>query len=243
MNIVTIMNFKPDANHFQKMCYVWLKRVLKHVPPDAKIHIFYKNHKPAILKYFKAYENRIKLIKGESVKANHHNLAFKLNNLANLNMEYIFLDADMYVIKDLSPLWELRKDKPWIGVNHQWIPGHADTHRKPFLNSGLQIVSDPKFYDYNKIRSCMNKIRWVPGTDQSALHNYFLSIKYDYTHPKVGPEWNSCAKVGQLKHEGGDDWSGHTKGLSKDHPVYINHYWWEYKPWLINCPLHNKYKL
>ena len=53
----------------------------------------------------------------------------------------------MVVLDDLRYVWARRGDKPWVGIDHQWVPSDPRTHRSPFLNSGFQLVSDPAFYD------------------------------------------------------------------------------------------------
>jgi hypothetical protein len=226
------------------MCYIWLDRVIRHGAKE--IIIFYEDFKPKIVHHFKSRDVTIQLEHRTSEKglgSNHFNIRFKLPTLASLDFPFIFLDSDMYVIHDLDELWELKDDKPWIGVDHQRIPSLPDTHRKPFLNSGLQIVSDPSIYKLDEIIRVQKAAGYqfmVPGRDQALLFRYFKHIEYDYTHPKVGPEWNSCSKVGELVLRK-KKWSGHTKGLKRDHKVFINHYWNEHKPWKIKCPMHRWY--
>ena len=238
------MNY-PDNPNYNLMCYVCLHRMIVHGATD--ILVLYEDSFPKIAQRFAKLPNvNLEIRKGITYKgpgSDHFNIRFKLPNLASLDFEYIFIDSDMYVIADLDQLWKLRHDKPWIGINHQRIPQWPDTHRKPFLNSGLQIVSDPKFYDHAAITACHRKAGnqyAVPGRDQALLFRYFKSIGYDYTHAQVGPEWNSCALVGRLTKK--EKWVGRTTGLAQNHPIYINHYWCSNKPWQIKCPLHKAYK-
>src|SRR5439155_15345122 len=100
----------------------------------------------------------VEVVQGRSydVGLPHFNLRFKLPNLAKLTFPFLYLDSDMFVLSDLSSLWERRASKPWIGIDHQVIPGDARTHRPPFLNSGLQLVSDPAFYDLRAILAVQN---------------------------------------------------------------------------------------
>ncbi|HUR55052.1 MAG TPA: hypothetical protein VMZ71_13045, partial [Gemmataceae bacterium] len=76
-----------------------------------------------------------------------------------------------------------------------------------------------------------------PGADQAVLFRYFRTIGYDYTHPDIGPAWTSCAGVTEVWREGGK-WVGHTRGLGVDYPVHIVHYWSQFKPWAIGCPIY-----
>jgi hypothetical protein len=160
----------------------------------------------------------------------------------------------MFVLGDLNYLWERRASKPWVGVDHQWVPSDARTHRPPFLNSGLQLVSEPAFYDLEAILDAQNAVvplsrhREVakadmfpcPGHDQAVLFRYFRSIGYDYTHPEIGPEWNSCAGVTEVWAEG-SAWQARTRGLAVDYDVRIVHYWSQFKPWEIDCPIFQSY--
>lgn len=235
------MNYAESRYNYKAMCYIWLARVIKHAP-NANIIVYYETHRPTAVDLFP--KSNITVEKRSSKKRfGHHNLDFKLWNLSNTGLkEFLFLDADMYVIEDLEKLWKYRKDKPWIAVDHQWIPKHPDTHKKPFLNSGMQLVGDTSIYKYDAIIKSYKKGRTIPGMDQHALYNYFELMKYNYRHKDVGMEWNSCAAVGDIKKVDKDNFIGHTKGLKKNHPVYINHYWWDYKPWKIGCPIHKHYK-
>jgi hypothetical protein len=181
-------------------------------------------------------------------------LRFKLPNLAGLRFPFLYLDADMVVLGDLNYLWQRREAKPWIGINHQWIPFAPRTHRAPFLNSGLQLVSDPAFYDLEAVLRAQNEVVPLsrhsetdrddmfacPGHDQAVLFRYFRAIGYDYTHPEIGPAWNSCAAATDVQVER-HGWKARTKGLAHDHDVHIVHYWSPYKPWVIDCPIFKSY--
>jgi hypothetical protein len=253
LKVVSIMDY-PREPRFLRMCYVFLDSVIAH--GAESVTLIYEEQRPVI-----APEHRraadIELVKGRShdVGHPHFNLRFKLPNLASIGYPFLYLDADMVVLSDLSYLWERRHAKPWVGVNHQVVPSDARTHRPPFLNSGLQLVSDPAFYDLPAILAAQNAVvplsrhREVskremfpcPGQDQAVLFRYFRSIGYDCTHPEIGPEWNSCAGVTELWAEGGA-WKGRTRGLARDHDVHIVHYWSQFKPWAIDCPLFRSYE-
>jgi hypothetical protein len=182
-------------------------------------------------------------------------LRFKLPQLARLSYPFLYLDADIVVLSDLRYLWERRKAKPWIGIDHQVIPFVRRTHRPPFLNSGLQLVSDPDFYDLEAILDAQNAVVPLcqhgevpksemfpcPGHDQAVLFRYFRTIGYDYTHPEIGADWNSCAGATDVRGEAGV-WKAHTHSLAENYDVHIVHYWDRFKPWAIGCPIFQSYQ-
>jgi len=172
------------------------------------------------------------------------NIKHKLFYLSHLDFEFIYLDYDMYINTDLCYLWDRRKDQPFISTWHQPnIIGHTE-NKHQFMNSGLQIVSDNSFYNYSKIINLGYKMNFrfdVPGTDQALLHHYFEEIQYNYCHKDIGYEWNSCAGYGSVvKTQEGYDIT-YRNGLD-NYSVKINHYWNEFKPWKINCPIFKQYE-
>lgn len=235
------------------MAYAFLDSVIAH--GGQRITVLYDDLQPVIAaEHHRAADIDVVQGKRFNVGHPHFNLRFKLANLASLPFPFLYLDADMYVLSDLNYLWQRRLDKPWIAIDHQRIPIDPRTHRSPFLNSGLQLVSDPSFYDLDAILSVQNaivplsKFRDVrkaemfsgPGHDQAVLHRYFTSIGYDYTHPEIGPGWNSCAGITDVRHKHGQ-WKAHTRTLAANHDVQIIHYWDQFKPWVIDCPIFRSY--
>jgi hypothetical protein len=252
LKVVSIMDY-PREPRFLRMCYVFLDSVLAH---GAKsVTLVYEKHPPIIAPEHRGAAD-IELLKGRShdVGHPHFNLRFKLPNLARLKFPYLYLDADMVVLSDLNYLWKRRTLKPWIGIDHQRIPIDPRTHRSPFLNSGLQLVSEPAFYDLGAILDVQNAVAPLsrhremkkadmfacPGHDQAVLFRYFRAIGYDYTHPEIGWEWNSCAGVTEVR-AAGKGWKARTRGLARDHEVHVLHYWSQFKPWAIDCPIYRSY--
>ncbi len=252
LKVVSIMDYPPEPR-LRRMCRMFLDTVIAH---GAKsVTLLYEEHRPEV-----APEHRraadVELVRGRShdVGHPHFNLRFKLPNLAALDYPFLYLDADMAVLADLTYLWDRRHAKPWVGIDHQWVPSDPRTHRPPFLNSGLQLVSDPDFYDLDAILAVQNaaaplaraaefakyELFACPGTDQAVLYRYFRTIGYDYTHPEIGPGWNSCAGVTEVRSEGGV-WKARTRGLAEDYDVQIVHYWSQFKPWAVGCPLFASY--
>ncbi|MCZ2342417.1 MAG: hypothetical protein LC104_11560 [Bacteroidales bacterium] len=251
--IVSIVDYPAEDTRTRRMTYAFLDSVI--AGGAASVTLLYEQHRPCV-----APEHRravdLEIVQGRSVDVGHPhpNLRFKLANLAALPYPFLFLDADTYVLGNLNTIWQYRHDQPWIGINHQWVPSDVRTHRSPFLNSGVQLVADPSFYDLEAILAVQNAVMPLhrhrdvpknvlfpcPGFDQAILFRYFTSIGYDYTHPHIGPEWNSCAGVTRVEGEP-HHWHATTFGLSANYPVQLIHYSSQFKPWAIDCPIYAAY--
>ena len=252
LKVVTIMNYPPDPR-VRRMCHAFLDSVIAN--GAASITILHEDQPPVVApEHRRAADIEIVRCQSHDIGHPHFNLRFKLANLAALDFSFLYLDADTVVLGDLNDLWSRRHAKPWVGIDHQIIPADPRTHRAPFLNSGVQLVSDPAFYDLRAILAVQNaaaplhrvaefnkeEMFACPGSDQAVLFRYFRSIGYDYTHPEIGPEWNSCAGVTEVT-RAGDGWTARTRGLAADHPVHLIHYWSQFKPWMIGCPIYAAY--
>lgn len=254
MNIVTIMNY-PDEKQYNKMCRLFLYSVLKH-NPDCNMFILHdKNQKLSqnILNFInKKFKNSSINIIGRNNHPqpfiNTHNIRFKLFNLCKIKEPFIFLDADIVCFNKLDYLWNLRTTQPFISINHQLIPKHTDRYEHRFINSGVQVVGDPEWYNWDEMSTIHTKLKGkysVPGYDQAVIYEYCKSINYDYTHPLITPAWNSCAgytKIIKNDNEFIPRWIGpsHIDELP-NYEVYINHYWDNFKPWNINCPVYKNF--
>ncbi len=254
LKLVTIMNYPPEPR-YRQMCAMFLDSVIAH--GAESITILYEDHRPFTTpEQRRAVDLEVIAAPSHDVGHPHFNLRFKLANLAALDFPFLYLDADTVTLSDLNYLWERRTAKPWIGINHQWVAGDDRTHRTPFLNSGLQLVGDPTCYDLQAMlavqqtaaplnqttRFTKKEMFACPGADQAVLFRYFQTIGYDYTHPEIGPEWNSCAGITRVWPDGNrGGWKGRTQGLASEHDVHLVHYWSQYKPWAIGCPIFATY--
>jgi hypothetical protein len=252
LRVVSIMNYPPEPR-YRRMCYVFLDRIIAH--GASRITILYEKNPPLIApEHRERADIEVRRERSYEVGHPHFNLRFKLPNLCRLDFPFLFLDADMVVLADLHYLWRRRQDKPWMGINHQVVPTDIRTQRSPFLNSGLQLVSDPAFYDLQAILAVQNAVVPLhlhqdihetvmfpcPGRDQAVLFRYFSTIGYDYTHPEIGFAWNSCAGVTEIRHEGGT-WKAHSHSLAQNYEVCLVHYWDQFKPWRIDDPIYRSY--
>ena len=227
MKLITIFNF-PNQDNYNNLCQWWLSQCLKNSELDIEIW-----HRDSI-NHLELADDRIKLIEKSEIEISRflksnlisdkaqHNIGFKLYNLCQESEPFIFIDADAILLKDLQPLLNAATDKSFIAVDHQSIPTHTAHISTKFLNSGVQICSDPGILDFDAIVKVQNLYNnfVVPGTDQSMLWTYFKHIKYDYTHTSIDWRWNNCAGF-----------------VKDDDSIAINHYWYDYKPWNISCKL------
>lgn len=249
MNVVTIMNY-PDVDNYNKMCIIFVD-LLKKYNPECNLFIIHKNDLPGpVLTHIKKYVNikTLRLEHDPECWFNHHNVNYKMYNLTRIDQPFIFLDADIFCFSSLEHLWSLKDDQPFIAINHQYIPGHTTPDFK-FLNGGVQVVGDPDWYVYSNFRNAYQKCSGrlaCKGFEQAHIFTYCIQAGYDYTHPEVGYGWNSCAKYGVVQID--DDMYNCTYNAPSDDPepdgydVKLNHYWWDFKPWQIDCPVWNSYE-
>jgi hypothetical protein len=244
MNIVTIFEYDIDKPNYLIMLHMLVHSIKIHcVKYPYKLWIITKQQNK-IDQLFN--DTNIITMSKESASGDFlPNIKNKLFYLTHLDFEFIYIDCDMYVCEDLSYLWDRRNDKPFISVFHQPnIKGHTDKQYN-FMNSGLQIVSDNSFLNFNNIMQMGYKRNFefdVSGTDQALLHHYFSDINYDYCHKDIGYEWNSCAGYGQVDIDSNYNFNITYKNNTDEYKVKINHYWDQFKPWNINCPIFNFYK-
>jgi len=243
MNIITIFNYPLKNENYTKMCLIWLNQIKKY-GKGFNVKIFTENGVNDVIKKtigefgFSLMNLKRKELGYKNSKFSH-NVGFKLYNLCNETESFIFIDADAFVLRDLNDLVNKCENQRFVGINHEKIPGHTAQFNYEFLNSGVQICNDPSILEFDEIIKCK---MMSPGSDQSMLFTYFNKIGYDYTHKNVGFEWNSYARYVKLEKNKYSEWVGISKGLNFEHPVYINHYWYDSKPWSINCKLFEEYE-
>ena len=253
LKVVAIANYPPEPRYV-RMLYVFLDSIIAH--GAQSVTLLYEDHRPVVApEHRRAIDLDVVRAHSHDVGHPHFNLRFKLANLATLDFPFLYLDIDMVVLSDLQHVWSRRHDQPWVGIDHQVVPGDSRTQRTPFLNSGLQLVGDPSFYDLDAILAVQNAavplarhtelkpLEMFPcsGMDQAILFRYFRTIGYDYTHPEIGGGWNCCAGVTELRREGGH-WKGHSVAQNPNFEVHINHHWDQFKPWKIDCPIYRSYE-
>jgi hypothetical protein len=247
MLIVTVFNY-PDNENYNVMCSAWMHQVRKYFP-DNDILILKEKPLSSYLELkclgldikseTKVRNTDISFAGHPDERKASHNVLFKLHNLCLIDRPFIFIDADAFIIHEPNALIRASAQKPFIAVNHQIIPGQTDHLSEPVLNSGMMVVSDQSLFSWDSFISILLRDRRFvhPGTDQSLINSFFKEADYDYTHDDVGYEWNSWARYTVFNGE-----NAFCKGLPVEHPVYLNHYWNDAKPWNIDCPIFKKYR-
>jgi len=242
MKLITIFNY-PDDPNYTLLCRWWLQQAKLH-KGDLDLEVWHEGPiyvEDPDVKFVKKERFDIGGVLPEHMvdEKSSHNIGFKLYNLCQETEPFIFIDADAILLSPIDPLVLASADKEFIAVDHQNIPGHTDFISFKFLNSGVQVVGDPTILDFDDIMLMLKqKGKFAcPGTDQAALFMFFAYAGYDYHHPEVGYGWNSCAQYTKMERR-----QAFCRGLEEEYPVHINHYWYKFKPWTINCELFNNFK-
>jgi hypothetical protein len=279
-DLITIYNYQPYDPHlvFLRM---WIhqiniynnsfKRVLilsrsKEPKTISKWHKFYefqwvqlesksKYNTSWLNKFLNHFFRGIYEYRSERTKIklyNHHNVRFKMWNLTQWKSPFIFLDVDAIIFQPLDRILPYLSDKPFIAINHQKIPNHTE-FKEPFLNGGVQMVSKPGTFSYQMFSEQLEPL-YCPGAEQALMYTTFKNLNYDYTHPKIGFEWNSCSGYNEVVKQEDGTWKCYSRGYLKYDSsirsdsicpgveIAVNHYWDEFKPWKLDCPMYEEFR-
>lgn len=202
MHLITIMNYR--ARNTLNMCKSWIF-LAKRFNPEAAIHIFFADDIPEIRKFAQRWQD-ITLVKLELPKDltrlsrghTHHpaqDLRLALwRQLETMRItKFIYVDADAFILDSLAPWWNIIDSKPYIA-----IPECQRSSGAPRLNAGVHSYCDTTgFITYRKLihqyRTDGKRILIEAG-EQGLVQAYFDRIRYTYTHPAIGHEYNSMAK-------------------------------------------------
>jgi len=269
MMIVTIMDY--PQGEFDWMLKVWMLQVQQNCS-GAKVVVILgeRGLSPEVDTYFSKWNN-VEIRQGsiatsadieplrreneaETLKFQQSYLMrFKLWNLCHIGAPYIFLDADAFVLSDLSALWTLASGRRFLGTSHDWYGGPTLD-----MNSGVMVVNDPsvldwgevirarplvlnpEFYPYGYIRDDIPFIRPM-FNDQTQIQYHLYTKNIEWKHPQAYG-WNASPKVVRLFLDNGK-WKGffatpdphaHAKPLESipdnSRPVHVVHYWGTSKP-------------
>ena len=243
--IVLSESLEPDEVKILHKDYIfeWIQLVPKE-KSKTPLTIRLRNKITRNIKAYQSERNKLKVL-------NHHNVRFKLFHLTKWPKPFIFLDVDAILFSTLSELVKASSSKPFIAINHQRIPKHTEG-KEVYLNGGVQIVSQPGFFSFEDFTKQTDNLL-CPGHEQALIYTYFNNIGYDYTHPEIDYKWNSCSGYNELIKVDGK-WKCFSKGVnvldsnleSETIPagieIKINHYWDEFKPWKIDCPMYKEFE-
>ena len=211
---------------------------------------FYPVIKRLVHRFFMDLESHI-ITKKRLKVLNHHNVRFKLYHLTKWPRPFIFLDVDAILFAPISKLIEASNDKPFIAVDHQEVPNHT-LGKEPYLNGGVQIVSKPGYFTYGDFTKQTEGLLCL-GHEQALIYTHFKNVGYDYTHANIDYKWNACSGYNEVKKVEGKwvcvsngtnilDDKLKSNSIPKGTSVMVNHYWDEFKPWKIDCPMYNEFK-
>lgn len=276
--VLTIYNYSKYDLHLIFL-RIWLHQVNKLCPKNhvkilslktepnlvKKWHEYYKFQWITLSKgqgyhhnILKKFTNRREYLRNynfekQKVKLlNNHNIRFKMWHLTHLKSPFIFLDIDAIIFQPISQILSYLNDKPFIAINHQKIPHHTE-FKEPFLNGGVQMVSKPGTFSYEKFTEQLEPL-YCPGAEQALMYTTFKNLNYDYTHPKIGFEWNSCSGYNEVVKLEDGTWKCYSRGYLKNDPskqsdsippgveIAVNHYWDEFKPWKVDCPMYEEFR-
>ena len=182
------------------MCKIWIY-LAKRFNPHANIKIFYKDKIDGIIQFGSRFSN-IQFIQincddivpytkmnGCVVPSQDLTLATWKWVEDNKLTRFICVEADAWILSPLDDFWSVIDSKPYIGVSERIIKD------KPMLNSGVYSYSGTDFVSYTKLIEQYNLDGTIhyPFGDQWLTNAIFRRIDYDYTHPKIGFEYNCFA--------------------------------------------------
>lgn len=257
MNLVTVMDYDWSDNNYLTMCLTWIRQAKIHLSGEDSCFIFSGKKPHPSLRAACDADGRFRFCVREGMrdssgvffpacgpKSDGKNFTYKLHIACQLDFPFVFMDADAFIVHEISDLASVLDDMPAAFVDHETdIKGHTE-HYPPFINSGVFLVNDPSrtIMNWELILDHAKKCgfcfrfkdgRRIPGTDQSVIKSYLDSIGYAYRHEKFGIHYNSCAAcVTWTK-----DQSGWVAKDFKGEVVKIAHYWGPFRPWSVPCPI------
>jgi len=107
--------------------------------------------------------------------------------------KFLFAEADAWILGSLEDWWHTADQKPYISVIEQ-----HNFHGADFFNAGTYSYNSKEgFVTYRKMMEQYeadgNRIAISLG-DQGLLNAYFRRIGYDWSHPRIGVEYNAWAR-------------------------------------------------
>lgn len=202
MEIVTVMNY--DSPQGITMCKIWFY-LMNRFNPDANIKVFYKDKICGIHEFGSRFPNvefieldydgnfltHDKMI-GRTIPSQDLTLAtWRWVEENNFN-KFICVEADAWTLAPLDELWSLLDEKPYIGITER------QAYDKPSINTGVYGYNNAEgFVSYTRLMEEYYRSGGILGVlgDQWLTNSLFRHINYDFTHPKIGFEYN-CFAIG-----------------------------------------------
>ena len=261
MNVVTIMNYDWTNFNALCMCYTWIQQAKRWLTNEDTCVIFSEKALPALLtdalKKSTTCQFRSCVRPGfhdavyvpanyNNAKFNSKNIGYKLYVVCQLDFPFVFVDADAFIVGDLTALNSLlMAEKPVFFVDHEASVFHKFKLPANFINSGVFVAGQnsrnllnwPSLYSFGLKKHFVFRfpgypLSTIPGSDQSLLTSYCLATGYDYRHEVLTNKYNCGAIFAETPTKVDGDWQTTSNGSS----VNILHYWDE-KPWHANCPI------
>lgn len=265
MNVVTVMNY--DWSNFQLVClgYTWIQQAKQWLTSKDHCIIFTSQPLPSLLQNTleqsttcsfsvcvrPGFHEDIYVPQCYNTKQfNSKNIAYKLYVLCQLEFPFVFLDADAFLVGELSELESLlNADRPVFFVEHEQAIVDEFKLTSNFINSGCIVATKAqrefldwhKLYKFGKQRNFVFRFaedsRIIPGSDQALLAAYARHTQYEYRHAILDNRYNCGARYADTPVK---DAQGRWTCMVQDTPVKVLHYWYE-KPWIADCPIYKDY--
>lgn len=199
MNLVTLMNYDDPKGVAMCKGWLWLAR---HYNPYAKIIVLHHDKIAAIREFAvtrigNAQFERLdlsaitprELMKGHTFYCQDLTFA-RWVALQWLGLsKYLFVEADAWILSDLSEWWDVSNEKPFIAVMEEGRPPGP-----PYFNIGCFSHNSPTpFFTYAKLmwEYALNGNTIPISTGDQALMNLWAwRNAYDASHPKIDKMWN-----------------------------------------------------
>lgn len=198
MNLVTLMNYDDPKGVLMCKGWLWLAR---HFNPGAKIVVLHHDKFSEIEDFANRSIGNVAFEKLDLTKIvpkdQMNGFTFYCQDLTfarwvaleNLGISrYLFVEADAWILTDMSEWWDISHEKPFIAVMEEGREG------PPYFNIGCFSHDSPKpFFTYQTLMheyALNGNMIPISIGDQALMNLWAWRHKYDAQHPKIGKEWN-----------------------------------------------------
>ena len=203
--------FTGADGNYALQAKVWMLSLVKTQKSSVRVVVFGNGWSDKDQSAMKSLENDLVKVEFQEVDAgqfanvqlkNGFPLATAYNVLAPLYLlgeetRAIYMDADMVVTEDLSPLWEMQLATPvgavldahivWMASPSMWRPWKEEGLEPltPYLNTGLMLMDLDRWRADKLTERTLEYLEKyeLPCVDQDAL-NLALRGKFDQLHPR-----------------------------------------------------------